>query len=178
MISFILPVSVIAVWEGISRVGWVSPIVLPAPSQVLMRWFAYALPLQPYDPSRGMWISWALSGELPLDSVASLTRVLGGFAIGAGLALPLGLLMGMKSYVYDLFNPIVQFIRPIPPIAFIPLAILWFGLGNPPAFFLISLGAFFPVLMNTTAGVRNVDVIYTARGEKPSVLHSGPYFGA
>ena len=59
-----------------------------------------------------------------------------------------------------MFNPLVQLLRPIPPIAYIPLAILWFGLGNPPAFFLISLGAFFPVLMNTIAGVRNVDAIY------------------
>jgi hypothetical protein len=57
-------------------------------------------------------------------------------------------------------NLTVQVIRPIPPIAYIPLAILWFGLGNPPALFLISLGAFFPVLMNTIAGVRQVDSIY------------------
>ena len=68
--------------------------------------------------------------------------------------------MGAKPRVYELFNPMLQILRPIPPIAFIPLAILWFGLGNPPAFFLISLGAFFPVLVNTIAGVRNVDAIY------------------
>ena len=54
----------------------------------------------------------------------------------------------------------MQVLRPIPPIAYIPLAILWFGLGNAPALFLISLGAFFPVLMNTIAGVRQVDSIY------------------
>jgi NitT/TauT family transport system permease protein len=56
-------------------------------------------------------------------------------------------------------------LRPIPPIAFIPLAILWFGLGNPPAVFLITIGAFFPVLMNTIAGVRNVDAIYIRAAE-------------
>jgi NitT/TauT family transport system permease protein len=87
-------------------------------------------------------------------------RISGGFAIGAALALPLGLFMGAKPAVYELFNPVLQVLRPIPPIAFIPLAILWFGLGNAPAFFLISLGAFFPILMNTIAGVRNVDSIY------------------
>lgn len=54
----------------------------------------------------------------------------------------------------------MQILRPIPPIAYIPLAILWFGLGNPPSFFLIAIGAFFPVLMNTIAGVRHVDGIY------------------
>jgi NitT/TauT family transport system permease protein len=68
--------------------------------------------------------------------------------------------MGAKPTAYALFNPLVQILRPIPPIAYIPLAILWFGLGNPPAFFLISLGSFFPVLMNTIAGVRHVDSIY------------------
>src|SRR5204862_7951266 len=94
------------------------------------------------------------------DAAATLLRVAVGFAIGAGLALPLGLWMGARDRVYEVFNPLVQLLRPIPPIAYIPLAILWFGLGNPPSFFLISLGAFFPVLMNTISGVRNVDSIY------------------
>ncbi|BDG02662.1 ABC transporter permease [Anaeromyxobacter oryzae] len=158
--ALVVPVLFVAAWEAISRAGWVSPIVLPAPSQVLIRWIAYAKPLEPYDPAQGSWLAWAFSGELPHDAATSLLRVAGGFALGAGLALPLGLLMGAKPIVYELMNPLVQVLRPIPPIAFIPLAILWFGLGNPPAFFLISLGAFFPVLMNTIAGVRNVDAIY------------------
>jgi NitT/TauT family transport system permease protein len=158
--ALLVPVLALAAWEGISRAGWISPIILPAPSQVFVRWLAYARPLEPYDPAQGSWIAWAFSGELPHDAASSLMRVGLGFALGAGLALPLGLLMGAKSAVYELFNPVVQLLRPIPPIAFIPLAILWFGLGNAPAFFLISLGAFFPVLMNTIAGVRNVDAIY------------------
>jgi NitT/TauT family transport system permease protein len=158
--SLLVPFAVLAAWEGVSRAGWVSPIILPAPSQVFLRWVAYARPLAPYDPAQGSWLAWAFSGELPLDALASLSRVAGGFAIGAGLALPLGLVMGARPRVYELMNPLVQLLRPIPPIAFIPLSILWFGLGNPPAFFLISLGAFFPVLMNTIAGVRNVDAIY------------------
>lgn len=158
--SVAVPLLVLLAWEGVSRAGLVSPIVLPAPSQVARRWVAYLLPLQPRDPAAQGLVAWALSGELPRDALASLLRVATGFAIGAGLALPLGLLMGARPRVYELMNPVVQLLRPIPPIAFIPLAILWFGLGNPPAFFLISLGAFFPVLMNTIAGVRNVDGIY------------------
>jgi len=158
--SLLVPALVLAGWETISRVGWVTPIILPAPSQVLLRWIAYAKPLEPYAQWTGSFVGWLFSGELPHDALASLVRVVGGFALGAGLALPLGLLMGAKPRVYELLNPLVQIVRPIPPIAFIPLAILWFGLGNPPAFFLISLGAFFPVLMNTIAGVRNVDSIY------------------
>jgi NitT/TauT family transport system permease protein len=158
--ALLVPVLLLAAWEAVSRAGLVSPLVLPAPSRVLLRWIAYASPAEPYDPSAGPWLSWALSGELPHDAVASLLRVVGGFAIGAGLALPLGLVMGARPLVHDLLDPVVQILRPIPPIAYIPLAILWFGLGDPPAFFLISLGAFFPVLMNTIAGVRNVDAIY------------------
>ena len=141
--AVLVPVVVLVLWEVISRTGVVSALVMPAPSRVVVRWWAYAA-----------------SGEMLEDAAGSLTRVLGGFAIGAGLALPLGLLMGAKDWVHDLFNPLLQILRPIPPIAFIPLAILWFGLGDPPAFFLISLGAFFPVLVNTIAGVRHVDAIH------------------
>ena len=133
----------LAVWEAVCRLAHVSPAILPPPSQVARKWWDYLV-----------------TGELPRDAVATLLRVAVGFAIGAGLALPLGLWMGARDRVYEIFNPLVQLLRPIPPIAYIPLAILWFGLGNPPAFFLISLGAFFPVLMNTIAGVRNVDGIY------------------
>ncbi len=158
--SLIVPAAVLAVWEGLCRAGAVSPLVLPAPSQVLLRLIAYAKPVDPYDPAQQSYLAWAVSGELPQDAVSSLARVLGGFALGAGLALPLGLLMGARPLAYELFNPILQILRPIPPIAYIPLAILWFGLGNPPALFLIALGAFFPVLMNTIAGVRSVDGIY------------------
>lgn len=158
--SLVVPVLLVGAWEAISRAGIVSPIILPAPSQVLVRWIAYARPAEPFDPAQGSWLAWVLSGELPHDALTSLLRVAGGFALGAGLALPVGLLMGARPMLYDLLNPVVQVVRPIPPIAFIPLAILWFGLGNAPAIFLISLGAFFPVLVNTIAGVRNVDAIY------------------
>jgi len=141
--SAIVPFLVIAVWEALSRSGIINPMILPAPSRVLLRWIDYFK-----------------SGELPRDAVSSLYRVMMGFVIGTGLALPIGLVMGASRSAYAYLNPFVQVLRPIPPIAFVPLAILWFGLGNPPAFFLISLGAFFPVLMNTIAGVRSVDAIY------------------
>jgi NitT/TauT family transport system permease protein len=138
-----VPLALLFVWEVVARVHLVSPIVLPAPTAVA-----------------GKWLQGVLSGELPRDAAASLFRVALGFLVGAGLALPAGLAMGAYPRVHELFNPLVQVLRPIPPIAFIPLAILWFGLGNPPAVFLIGLGAFFPVLMNTMAGVRQVDGIY------------------
>ena len=159
-VGMVVPALVIALWQAVAMLGWVNPQVLPSPLAVVEKWIAYLLPLQPYDPAAGGWLSWAVSGELITDSIGSLYRVVLGFVIGAGLALPIGLAMGAKPRVYDWLNPLVQLLRPIPPIAYIPLSILWFGLGNPPAVFLIALGAFFPVLMNTIAGVRQVDGIY------------------
>jgi len=141
--SVIVPAVIVLAWEALSRSGVINPMILPAPSRVLLRWIDYLK-----------------SGELPRDAVSSLYRVMMGFLIGTTLALLLGLAMGASNKAYAYLNPVLQLLRPIPPIAYVPLAILWFGLGNPPAFFLISLGAFFPVLMNTISGVRSVDAIY------------------
>jgi NitT/TauT family transport system permease protein len=157
-VGLVVPALAIATWQLASELGWVNPQILPSPLAVLKKWIEYLLPLQPY--SDGNWLLWALSGELIHDAMGSLYRVVVGFVIGAGLALPIGLSMGANARVYAWLNPLVQLLRPIPPIAYIPLSILWFGLGNPPAVFLIALGAFFPVLMNTIAGVRQVDGIY------------------
>jgi NitT/TauT family transport system permease protein len=139
----LVPVILVAAWEILARAEIINPLILPAPSQVLTRWVDYAR-----------------SGELHRDALSSLYRVFVGFAIGTALAIPIGLAMGASRRAYAYLNPLLQVLRPIPPIAYVPLAILWFGLGNPPAFFLISLGAFFPVLMSTIAGVRTVDAIY------------------
>jgi NitT/TauT family transport system permease protein len=159
-VGLVIPALVILAWQAVSQFGWVNPQVLPSPLAVVEKWVAYLLPLQPYDAAAGSWLHWAFSGELITDAIGSLYRVVLGFLIGGGLALPLGLAMGASDRVYDWFNVLVQMVRPIPPIAYIPLSMLWFGLGNPPAVFLIALGAFFPVLMNTIAGVRQVDGIY------------------
>ncbi|WEF31234.1 ABC transporter permease [Pseudoduganella chitinolytica] len=159
-IGMVVPALVIALWHLAAVLEWVNPQVLPSPGAVVTKWVEYLLPLQPYDPMAGSKLAWFFSGELIHDSLGSLYRVVVGFGVGAGLALPIGLAMGASRHVYAWLNPLVQLLRPIPPIAYIPLSILWFGLGNPPAIFLIALGAFFPVLMNTVAGVRHVDGIY------------------
>ncbi|MRV71255.1 ABC transporter permease subunit [Duganella sp. FT92W] len=156
----VAPVVVIALWQAAASLGLVNPQVLPSPLAVVQKWIEYALPLQAYDAAQSSWLMWALSGELWADTLGSMYRVLLGFGIGAGLALPFGLVMGASKRAYAWFNPLLQVLRPIPPIAYIPLSILWFGLGNAPAVFLIAIGAFFPVLMNTIAGVRQVDGIY------------------
>jgi NitT/TauT family transport system permease protein len=158
--GFLVPLAILAVWQWLSMQAIVSPHILPAPTAVLTKWWEYLMPTETFDPARSGYLAWMFSGELLRDAYASLYRVTMGFFIGAALALPLGLMMGANDRIYQLFNPLIQVLRPIPPIAFIPLSILWFGLGNPPAIFLIVIGAFFPILMNTIAGVRHVDSIY------------------
>ena len=156
----IVPLLALALWQALSSLGLINPQIMPSPLAVIRKWGEYLAPTEAYTPQLGNYALWLLSGELLQDAYASMSRVIGGFLIGAVLALPLGLLMGTNKTVYKLFDPLIQVLRPIPPIAYIPLAILWFGLGNPPAFFLISIGSFFPILMNTIAGVRHVDGIY------------------
>lgn len=171
----IFPVIIILVWHLVSdpqirELPWLlasgisehlpQPQALPPPLAVFQRWIVYACPDQPFEPAKMNYLQWLISGELVKDTVASLSRVLVGFAIGFCLATPLGLLMGANKRIYEFFDPTIQLLRPIPPIAFIPLSMLWFGLGDPPAYFLISLGAFFPILVNTMSGVRNVDSIF------------------
>ncbi|WP_136418031.1 MULTISPECIES: ABC transporter permease [Oxalobacteraceae] len=158
--GLIVPIALIALWQAAAVSGLANEQVLPSPLAVVSKWIQYLLPMEPYSPSSESWLAWAVSGELIRDTIGSMYRVVAGFLLGAVLALPLGLAMGASKRVYAWLNPLVQVIRPIPPIAYIPLAILWFGLGDPPAVFLIALGAFFPVLMNTIAGVRHVDGIY------------------
>ncbi len=155
-----LPALLLVLWQVATTLGLVTPQALPSPVAVAIKWGEYLAPTQPRDPATQSYLAWALSGELLQDALGSLTRVVLGFGLGLVLALPLGLLMGAMPALRAFANPLIQILRPIPPIAYIPLAILWFGLGNPPAVFLIALGAFFPILMNTIAGVAQVDSIY------------------
>lgn len=158
--STIVPLTVLVIWQFLSQSGLIKPVILPPPTAILMRWYQYLSPTEALGSDPATWGAWLASSELLADTYASLHRVVIGFVIGAGLALPLGLLMGASRRIEGLFDPLIQFLRPIPPIAYIPLSILWFGLGNPPAIFLIAIGAFFPVLLNTSAGVRTVDSVY------------------
>lgn len=160
IIGLLVPAVAIAVWQAVTSAELVSPHALPSPLAVVIKWWEYLIPAEPFDAAQGGRLAWLVSGELIGDALSSLYRVLAGFFLGTAMALPLGLLMGASDRAYQVLNPLFQVLRPIPPIAYIPLAILWFGLGNPPAIFLIVIGAFFPVLINTMVGVRNLDAVY------------------
>lgn len=95
-------------------------------------------------------------GSLLADTTASMKRVLGGFFIAASVAVPLALLMSFSKPIGFLLSPIILFLRPIPPIAWIPIAILWFGIGDPPSYFITALAAFFPIFINSYAGGMSV----------------------
>ncbi|WP_424813809.1 ABC transporter permease [Roseococcus sp. YIM B11640] len=90
-------------------------------------------------------------------AVASVSRVYGGFLFAAAFALPLGMLIGRVDLVRAALDPTLQLLRPIPVTAWLPLAMIVFGIGPRSAFFLVFLGAFYPILVNTIFGVRNVE---------------------
>jgi NitT/TauT family transport system permease protein len=103
-------------------------------------------------------------GLLPKYVVASLFRVTWGFALAAILAIPLGLTLGWYRRGEMAFNPLVQIFRPISPLAWIPIAILWFGVGDLSAIFLIFVGCFFPLLLTAMSAVHNIPAIYINAG--------------
>ena len=156
----VIPLAILLVWATVCALGLIDPLKLPSPLAVFVRFWRYILPEAAFNPASPFSLAWLVSGEFFRDAAGSLYRIVAGFLVGAGLAFPLGLTMGNSPLVYRMMNPLLQVLRPIPPIAYIPLSMNWFGLGNPPAIFLIALGAFFPVLINTIDGVRTVDSIY------------------
>ncbi|AFC99990.1 putative ABC-type nitrate/sulfonate/bicarbonate transport system, permease component [Methanocella conradii HZ254] len=132
---------IILLWELVTGVFHVFKwIVLPPPTDVFLTMF-----------------SMALDGSLFINAGWSLLRVLLGFLVASAVAVPLGVAMGWLPELSYIVDPIVEVIRPIPPIAWIGLALLWFGIGINSAIFLVFIGAFFPILLNTIAGVRNVE---------------------
>ena len=102
----------------------------------------------------------AADGTLWNHIGASLFRVGMGFMLAMAVGIPLGLLMGWKSLAYTALNPIVQVLRPISPIAWIPIAILWFGVGDVAPIFLIFLSAVFPMIVQTASGVHTIEPQY------------------
>jgi NitT/TauT family transport system permease protein len=107
----------------------------------------------------------AQQGTLLEHVAASLFRVGTGYLLAAALAIPLGILMGWFNELFVALNPLTQILRPISPIAWIPLAIIWFGVGNLAPIFLIFLSSFFPMALETTAGVHTIERQYIRAAE-------------
>lgn len=131
---------VVALWQGLSVLGVIQPLILPPPTQVA-----------------AAFLELLKSGVLIRHIGYSVLRVLEGFGIAALLGLGLGMAIGLSKTLARMTDLIIQVIKPIPPIAWIPLAILWFGIGEQSKVFIIFLGAFFPVIINTIDGIRQTD---------------------
>lgn len=134
---------VLLLWELITRFSGWSSNVFPGPIAVLT--------------SMG---ELTANGSLLKNTVASLFRVSLGFSIAVILGVPLGIILGRLEIAKLAFNPLIQFLRPISPLAWIPLAMLWFGLGDPPAIFLIFLASFFPMVLSTSVAVETIKPTY------------------
>lgn len=130
----------LAVWWLVTALGLVDKVLLPAPREFVHELFRSAA-----------------DGSLAKHVGVSLLRVLEGFALALVVAVPVGILMGSSSTARGLIDPVVELLRPIPPIAMIPLAILWFGIDELSKVLIIAYGAFFPILLNTLAGFHEVD---------------------
>jgi NitT/TauT family transport system permease protein len=117
----------------------------------------------PMDVVRGMQ-ELSQKGLLMRYVSDSLLRVAVGYLLAVGLGIPAGLALGWYPKAASAFNPVIQILRPISPLAWIPLAIIWFGVGNTSAMFLIFLSSFFPVVVATVNGVRNVPPMFRDAG--------------
>jgi len=118
-------------WELTARLVWQDPQTLPAPTQAVAVTFAVHTPFD---------ILWHV--------VVSVLRILAGFAVAAALGIALGILCGWSQVLATLVRPFIEVLRPIPPLAWIPIAIVWFGLDEASKVFVIFLGAFFPIFTN------------------------------
>jgi sulfonate transport system permease protein len=137
---FGLLIILVVAWQALSDSGFIPPIILPSPMKV----------------AAAFW-DLAKSGVIFKHIGISVLRVLEGFGIAAILGLGLGIAIGLSRTLDRMTGLIIQIIKPIPPIAWIPLAILWFGIGEQSKVYIIFLGAFFPVIINTIDGIRQTD---------------------
>lgn len=119
-------------------------ILMPSPIRSLQAFFlSFVVPIGPYT--------------MPMHIAYSLMRVLPAYVVGSVIGIALGITMGWYRPVEAIFRPLFEFVRPIPPIAWIPISIVWFGIGEGSKWFLIFLAAFTNIVMNAYAGARSVD---------------------
>ena len=146
LLALVVPLLFLVLWQV--GVSYTKSRLIPPPTEVaVMMWdFAFG----------GIWDD-AFSRTLHVHLIMSISRVYGGFLLATSVAVPLGLLIGRVLLARQMLDPMLQMLRPIPVTAWLPLSMIIFGLGGTSAFSLVFLGAFFPILLNTVFGVRNVD---------------------
>lgn len=143
ILGLIIPVLLVFVWQMSGEIGLVNQSILPLPSNLLT-----------------VLVNIISDGTLFLHISVSLRRVLLGYFVGAGCGIILGVLLGLFPLAETLLNVILEIFRPIPILAWVPVLILWAGIGESSKIITIAIGSFWSVLLNTTDGVRNVDEKY------------------
>jgi NitT/TauT family transport system permease protein len=145
-------VALVILWHLTVENRWVAEGIIPSPAQVLRSWevWIFGAAKGGLSPYSGTW----------LDNVLySSKRVLQGFGLAALVAIPLGLMIGWSRLTRRLVDPTIQLLRPVPITAWLPFAIAVFGIYDASALFLIGMGAFYPIVVNTTHGVRDTNLL-------------------
>src|ERR1700730_1750077 len=137
---WLVPLGLLMVWQIFAGSGLIPHRILPSPLEVMQAGFHLTL-----------------TGELPMHLWESFQRAIAGLVIGGTIGFVLGLLNGLVGPANLLFDSSLQMLRNIPHLAMIPLVILWFGIGEPAKLFLIVIGVFFPIYVNTIHGIRSID---------------------
>src|SRR5260370_5166076 len=151
LIPWIVPLAIILIWQVACVTGLVARRVLPAPSDVALAGWKLLLS---GDRVRNIWVSFWRAGV--------------GFVIGGGIGFAFGLMNGLSQLSNKLTDTSLQMVRNIPHLALIPLVILWFGIDESAKLFLVALGVFFPIYLNTLHGIRTVD---------PQLIEMGRIYG-
>ncbi|MHB1417734.1 MAG: ABC transporter permease, partial [Chloroflexota bacterium] len=142
--SFLFPIfMLVCAWEAISRLGLVNPVLLPPPSRIIALTVHYMTPA-------GGWLLWN-------DAAMSAYRLVLGSILAVAIGIPLGMGIGMVPALYRFFTPILSILLPIPSLAWVPIVILWLGIGNATPIFIVFLSGIFPIVYNTSAGARSMD---------------------
>ncbi len=144
------PLTALVIWHMASTLGWVDARFVPTPLTVLRTLHEWMFGTAAGMPYSGTWF---------VHAASSAYRVFGGFLIAAVFGVVLGSLIGWFRLFSDLLDPIIQMLRPIPITAWVPFAVIFFGIRDASAFFLIALGAFFPIVVNTAAGVAGTPML-------------------
>ncbi|MBC7393859.1 MAG: ABC transporter permease subunit, partial [Variovorax sp.] len=158
-ISVVTVVVLIAIWFAITNLGWVKPLFLPTPQAVFQQFYEYLM---------------GTANDKPLwqHFLASMFRVFAAFILACVTAIPIGIAMGMSRVMRGIFDPPLEFYRPLPPLAYLPLIIIWFGIDEVPKILLIFLSCFAPLALAARAGMRSAsqEQIYAADSMGASYL--------
>jgi taurine transport system permease protein len=148
--------TIILVWWGVTTLGLVKPLFLPSPQAIVAKFISV--------------LQNGFTGNSLLEHVwISTARVFGAFILATAVGVPLGLAMGMSPFFRGIFDPPIEFYRPIPPLAYLPLMIIWFGIGETSKVLLIFLSVFAPVALGARAGVKSATI---------EQIHAAYSFGA